>query len=206
MLSKVNRVLATDARGALNSFLDRSSLIWVQKVSTFLMRLEMKRRGITYGKHVSFWGRTYFRRKYRSSIVIGNNCRFRSHLLSNYIGLNRPCLVATMARGAEVSIGDGTGLSGTVICAASSIRIGKNVLCGGNTLITDFDWHEVTGVRNEPAPIIIEDRVWLGVNVTILKGVTIGTESVVGANSTVCRSIPPRCIAAGNPCKVLRKI
>ena len=55
-------------------------------------------------------------------------------------------------------------------------------------------------------PITVEDNVWLGGDVTILPGVTIGHDSVIGAGSVVTKSIPPGVVAAGNPCKVIRKI
>ena len=55
-------------------------------------------------------------------------------------------------------------------------------------------------------PITVEDNVWLGGDVTILPGVTIGHDSVIGAGSVVTKSIPPGVVAAGNPCKIIRKI
>ena len=55
-------------------------------------------------------------------------------------------------------------------------------------------------------PITVEDNVWLGGDVTILPGVTIGHDSVSGAGSVVTKSIPPGVVAAGNPCKIIRKI
>ena len=54
--------------------------------------------------------------------------------------------------------------------------------------------------------VIIESDVWIGCNVTILKGVTIGENSVIGAGSVVSGSIPANCIAAGNPCKVIKQL
>ena len=55
-------------------------------------------------------------------------------------------------------------------------------------------------------PITIEENVWLGANVTVLPGVTIGKNSVIGAGSIVTKDIPENVIAVGNPCKVLREI
>ena len=55
-------------------------------------------------------------------------------------------------------------------------------------------------------PIIIEDNVWLGINSSVLKGVTIGKNSVIGAGSVVTKNIPANVIAAGNPCRVIKKI
>lgn len=56
------------------------------------------------------------------------------------------------------------------------------------------------------APIVIEDDVLIGTRCIILKGVTIGARSVIGGGSVVTKSIPPDCIAAGNPCKVIKFI
>ena len=56
------------------------------------------------------------------------------------------------------------------------------------------------------APITIEDDVWIGAHSIILEGVTIGARSVIGAGSVVTKSIPADCIAAGNPCRVIRML
>lgn len=56
------------------------------------------------------------------------------------------------------------------------------------------------------SPIIIEDDVWIGADVTILPGVRIGKGSVIGAKSVVTKDIPSNVIAAGNPCQILRAI
>ena len=55
------------------------------------------------------------------------------------------------------------------------------------------------------APVIIENHVWIGKNVTILKGVTIGEGAIIGAGSVVSKSIPPHCLAVGNPAKVIKE-
>jgi len=78
-------------------------------------------------------------------------------------------------------------------------------------MIIDTDFHHSDpGKRYEneniPArPIIIEDNVFIGTNCMILKGITIGKSSVIGANSVVFTSIPENSIAIGNPCKVIIK-
>lgn len=56
------------------------------------------------------------------------------------------------------------------------------------------------------APVVIEDDVWVGAHCIILKGVTIGARSVIGAGSVVTKSIPADCVAAGNPCKVIKNL
>jgi acetyltransferase-like isoleucine patch superfamily enzyme len=141
-----------------------------------------------------------------TEIKIGSGATFLSKATSNLIGINRPCILSTNNTGAKIIIGDNCGFSGTVIGAFELIKIGNNVRCGANTLITDSDWHLDDPRSGEPKSIYIEDNVWLGVNAVILKGVRIGANSVIGANSLVTKDIPANVIAAGNPCKVVRII
>jgi len=56
------------------------------------------------------------------------------------------------------------------------------------------------------APVVIGDNVFIGMNCIILKGVTLGTGSVMSAGSIITKAMPPRVIAAGNPAKVLRQL
>ena len=70
----------------------------------------------------------------------------------------------------------------------------------------DNDQHDVVTHTQLPQshPVVIEDHVWIGSKVVILPGVRIGTRAVIGAGSIVTEDIPPRCVAAGNPARVLR--
>ena len=87
---------------------------------------------------------------------------------------------------------------------------------GVNCVISDTDFHSISYlIRRNPVedkyahkslPVVIEDDVWLGMNVTVLKGVTIGSGSVVAAGSVVVKDIPPHSLAAGNPAKVIKAI
>ena len=92
------------------------------------------------------------------------------------------------------------------IWASTSVVLGNNVRCGANTLIMDTDAHTDDYRAGKDAPIIIEDNVWLGMNVTVLKGVCIGENSLIGAGSIVTRDIPANVVAAGIPCRVVKSI
>ena len=107
---------------------------------------------------------------------------------------------------AIIKIGNNCGFSGTSISAFKSISIGDNVKCGANTFIMDSDWHPEDYRSGLSSPVIIEDNVWLGLNVVVLKGVKVGANSVIGANSVVTKSIPANVVAAGNPCKIIRSL
>jgi acetyltransferase-like isoleucine patch superfamily enzyme len=143
---------------------------------------------------------------------IGKGCEFRSARWSNLVGVNRPCILSTMLEGALLEIGDGCGFSGTTIGCAARVILGRRVMCGANTTITDTDWHPIhwkpraEGLTGNIASVEIGDDVWLGMSSMVLKGVTIGRRTVVGAGSIVSRSLPEGVIAAGVPAVVIRKL
>ena len=94
----------------------------------------------------------------------------------------------------------------TIIDASERIEIGANAMIGPFCYITDHD--HVIGSADAliGKPTRIGERCWLGAHVTVLKGVTIGDDTVVGAGSVVTKSLPARVIAVGNPARVLREI
>ena len=155
---------------------------------------------------VFFNGFALFARHKRSIIEIDKNCRFNNRATSNLIGINHKCIISTLSEDAVIKIGKNCGFSGTTIGCAKSIILGNNVRCGANTLITDTDWHQDDPRSRNPKPIIIEDNVWLGYGVIVLKGVTIGKNSLIGAGSVVVKSVSANSIAAGNPCRVINTI
>lgn len=116
--------------------------------------------------------------------------------------------------GATVAIGSGTWINNGFNCIAehSSITIGAHCLVGANVEILDSDFHGLkVGERSmsKPewaAPVVLEDRVFIGSNVRILKGVRIGAGSVIANSSVVISDIPPMVVAAGVPAKVIRSI
>lgn len=165
----------------------------------------MRFSGADMGKAVKFYGNPYIQKAGSGYLHIGDSCSFRSTATSNLIGINRPCIISVHPN-ARLTIGKGCGFSGTVIGCFSEIVLKEGVRCGANTLITDSDWHLEDPRSGTPRPITIEENVWLGVNVTVMKGVTIGKNSVIGAGSVVTKDIPANVIAAGNPCKVLKPI
>jgi acetyltransferase-like isoleucine patch superfamily enzyme len=115
---------------------------------------------------------------------------------------------------ARISIGEGTWINNgfSAIAEHTSIMIGRRVLIGTNVEIYDSDFHGIrvddrNNSRAEWAkPVIVEDDVFLGSNVRVLKGVTIGRGAVIGNSSVVVKDIPPGVIAVGNPARVLTEI
>ncbi|GAB2836949.1 maltose O-acetyltransferase [Lentzea nigeriaca] len=98
-----------------------------------------------------------------------------------------------------------------ILMDCATITIGDDVSIGPRTqLLTalhPIEDHEARRQRFETAaPITIGDNVWLGGGVIVCAGVTIGDNAVIGAGSVVTRDIPPRVLAVGNPCRVVREL
>jgi len=111
-----------------------------------------------------------------------------------------------LGEGAEITIGPNCGFSGTTFVCLEKITIGKNVRCGPNTSIIDTDGHTDDPRAGVNKPILIEDGVWLGANVSVYRGVTIGENTFVAASSMVTRSFPPNTFVAGSPARLYKKI
>jgi maltose O-acetyltransferase len=122
--------------------------------------------------------------------------------------------------GFNIEIGDDSFINtNATLLDTYPIRIGAGVQIGPNCAFypvghpiksserTIRNAHgERTGHVTSGAPIIVEDDVWIGGNVVVLPGVTIGARSMIGAGSVVTKSVPPDVFAAGNPCRVIRQL
>ncbi|QHC56859.1 sugar O-acetyltransferase [Rathayibacter tanaceti] len=88
------------------------------------------------------------------------------------------------------------------------ITIGDDCLLGHNTVIATLQ-HGLAPARRAdllPSPVVLGRSVWLGANVTILPGVVIGDNAVIGAGSVVTRDVPANAIAVGSPARVVRRL
>jgi acetyltransferase-like isoleucine patch superfamily enzyme len=97
---------------------------------------------------------------------------------------------------------------GVDIGVVDNIFIGAKSLIGNDSIIYDNDWHRLDGLEGKvpSKPTRIGRGAWLGARVVVLKGVTIGENTVVAANSTVTHDLPDSVLAGGNPAKVIRSI
>ncbi|WP_045412635.1 DapH/DapD/GlmU-related protein [Vibrio owensii] len=123
------------------------------------------------------------------------------------------CVAINNSNYGLIKIGDNCVLQGTSICSYESVSIGDRVIFGPNVVIMDCSGHAIEQRGNSTelerlkiAPVRIGDDVWIGYGVIILPGVSIGSRTVIGAGSVVCKDIPDDCVAAGNPCIVKNKI
>jgi len=144
---------------------------------------------------------------------VGAGFRMNNGLHHNIIGRQQRCYFVVSG---NLEIGNNVGMSATAIVCMQRIKIGDGVRIGGNTVIYDTDFHSLDSVeRLRPVedkskvgtkPVVIKKNVFIGAHSTILKGVTIGENSIIGAGSLVCKDIPPNQIWAGNPVKFIRSI
>lgn len=117
--------------------------------------------------------------------------------------------------GATLIIGSNTGITNTIIQCHDKIIIGNKVKIGAGTMIFDTDFHSLDWrdrndgsdiEKRKKSPVIIEDLAFIGAHCIILKGVTIGEKSIIGAGSVVSRNVPSGEIWAGNPAKFIKII
>lgn len=113
----------------------------------------------------------------------------------------------------QILIGASARIEGAAFSAAepnARIIMGKNCLLAYDIDIRTTDSHSILDVGtkerlNHAKDVIIEDHVWIGACAKILKGVSIGRDSVIGLGSVVTKSIPCNCVVAGNPAKVIKE-
>lgn len=194
----------------LIKFLNLPSTLRI-KLYPHINRLILKANGAVFGKNLQIPGKVSWLIE-GSKLNIGDNFYLSSGNGVNHIASNLQADVY-VEPGAALTIGNNVGMSSTRLWIHESVRIGNNVKIGGCVLITDTDAHPMDYVvrrsSNEgtkSAPVVIEDDVWVGAHCIILKGVTIGARSIIGAGSVVTNSIPVDCVAAGNPCRVIKSL
>lgn len=111
--------------------------------------------------------------------------------------------------GKPVTIGENCFIQqACTIFGRGGIRIGNGVFIGPKCNLITINHNPAPDRRSETygRPIVIEDKVWIGINSTVLPGVKIGYGAIVGAQSVVTHDVPPMTVVAGNPAKFIKKI
>jgi len=171
--------------------------------------------GVKNGEGVRFYGLPVVSLAPDSSIELGSRVVLCSHPHYTALGVARPVVLRTLAPGAVIRVGSDVGISGGVICAAVSVEIGNQCLFGADVQITDTDFHPLAAKNRRfekrleyisNAAVVIEDNVFLGAGVRVLKGVRIGRNTVVGAGSIVVRDLPSDVVAVGVPARIVNNL
>jgi maltose O-acetyltransferase len=175
---------------------------------TFFWLGRAMRKHLDVGKHVLF--NVPVRGDGAGTLMIGSHNSF-GYRPAFRLGTGEILLQARHPNGI-ITIGEANVFNNNVsIVSNEQITIGDKCQIGDLVTIYDCDFHEINpATRNRSCgktkPVCIGNNVWLGSRVMVLKGVTIGDNSVIAAASVVTKSIPANCIAAGNPAKVIRFI
>lgn len=146
----------------------------------------------------------------KSDIIVENNVQFLPG-----------CILKSSYHG-KIILREYCRLQNTEIQCVDNVEIGKFVAIGPNVVISDNNNHPInpnfrkfmrttphtsdarSWIHADHAPVKIGENCWIGQNARIQKGVTIGDNSIIAANSVVTKSVPANCIAAGNPAKVVK--
>jgi acetyltransferase-like isoleucine patch superfamily enzyme len=145
--------------------------------------------------------------------------------LGDYVSCYAGCSFSLGQKG-RATVGDFTLMNGALVMAEELIEIGSYCLISWNVGIADSDFHPIDPAQRRidahalapyykdrpprppirTAPVRIADNVWIGMNAVILKGVTIGENSVVAAGSVVSKNVAPNTVVAGNPAVVVKEL
>ncbi|MEO8665027.1 MAG: acyltransferase [Ignavibacteria bacterium] len=214
-LFKYNEKLKFDTGNDNYYQLFKDGLLHFSKVITYITspfaKLILNLNGVRYGKNVRVFGIPRIENK--GSITLGNEMR----LISAKCGYNSGNLTGgvflrTSSVGKIIS-GDEVYLNGTAIISELEVRLGSRIMIGANTVIMDTNSHNVPYLNRlrrwdkiMRKPVVIEDDVWIGANCFILKGVTVGKGSIIGAGSVVNNDVKPFSVYAGNPAVFVKEI
>lgn len=185
-----------------------------RKIWILVNRFRFKRVGIQFGQGMRVCDFIRLKMGRSARVTIGKNFAFSS---GNYNPLSRNIEGAIeLEANAQISIGNNVGISASCLWIFDYLSIGDNTKIGADCILLDSDAHSLdymnrrNGKIDRPnakkAGITIGNDVLIGTRSIILKGVEIGDRTIIGSGSVVTKSIPADCIAAGNPCKVIKNI
>lgn len=186
---------------------------FIRHIYVYYNLIKIKISGACVGNNCRIFQSFYVLIKKGGLCNIGNNFTLQSGSCFNPLVRGSKASIYVGAEG-KLTIGNDTGISASCIWCVDNISIGNHVDIGANCVIIDNDAHSLDyrlrrdsykDISNSK-PIVIEDDVLIGTNCIILKGVKIGSRSVIGAGSVVTGDIPTDCIAVGNPCKIIKTL
>lgn len=143
-------------------------------------------------------------------VVFGFNVNFG--VINSPFFYNSYSYLEARTQNAIITFGDNVHINNAFsMISEKRITIGNCVLIGYNCQIVDSDFHDLTKNKRQqtdpfPKEVIIADNVFIGNNVTILKGVSIGENSVVASGSVVTKTFPENVIIGGVPAKIIREL
>jgi len=209
----LERIRSRSLRRIVRGVATHAFMAMARFASVAVFRAQCWLHQIECGRDLEIFGRVIIRTG-DGKIVIGNRVVFvSSSWRSTPSGVAHPVRLRTFMPTARIIFEDGSGMSGGSVTARSrTIRIGRNTLIGPDCMFVDSDFHIAWPPEDRnrfattdlDADISVGDNVWFGARCIVLKGVTIGDNSVIAAGSVVTKDVPSNALAGGNPARVLK--
>lgn len=189
----------------------RISKMLITPINTIFNWVLLRINQVEYASTVRISGRLRVRN--RGQLRIGESVIITSDFDNNPVG-GGSVTALYVSPGGRIEIGAGSSLSNVIIFCQEKIEIGKEVMLGGGVQVYDSNFHSTRYIyrvsRPDPdivtKPVMIEDGAFIGTGSLIMKGVTIGSKSVIAAGSVVVTPVPSNEIWGGNPAKFIKKI
>jgi acetyltransferase-like isoleucine patch superfamily enzyme len=183
--------------------------LFIGKISILINKMIYMNRFLI-GKNYKVWGNLRLIIDGQGKIIIGDDFHAVSSKSRSYYALFSPCHLTSL-HGGIIELGKHVGLNGNIIASRKKIFIGNDTMIGPNTIIMDHNGHKIKAInrwleKDHPKEIYIGENCWIGMNCIILKGVTIGNNTVIGAGSIVRNNCDSDSIYAGNPAVKIRNI
>lgn len=192
---------------------------FIYKIRRFLLPILSKNK-IVFGQNLKILGSLpIFKIPQNGQIILGDNVVLNSDFINSNTSLTTKVKFVTGFNG-KIKIGNNCDLNGVCFVSYDELEIGDYCQFASSSIISDTDFHPIDPIfrlaqmKGEEFPfssvnkkkIKIGNNVWVGWGAIILKGVTIGDNSIIAAGAVVVSNIPPNSIAAGNPAKVVKSI
>lgn len=180
----------------------------LKRFYTFILK---RRQGIVLGRDCTIDIKSNISILYGGEVRLGNNVTLRSNKKNYHAGMPFPTTLFVDRKDANIQIGNNVRINGAYIHAQKSITIEDNCVIASGVNIIDANGHELysndrTIGRDKPKEIVIGNNVWIGLNSIILKGTTIGDNSVVAAGSVVKGDFPANLLIQGNPAVISKSL
>jgi maltose O-acetyltransferase len=176
-----------------------------QKVARFISKMFVGYYKLLYGDRVKFGKEVLinhrFKLKGQGRLTVANGCNLWAHEEANKIFF--------YSNKAEITIGEGSRLNGTTIHCLEKVSLGNNCL-SGSAIIMDTDFHEFRNPdhilynNSKSKAVTVGNNVWLCGQCVLLKGSSVGDNSVVGFRAVVTKNFPGDAVIAGNPARIVK--
>lgn len=177
-------------------------------------RLYLHAWGVKFGPGLRMQSVPVCYRHPKGQITLGSSVAIINTMRENLAGVTHPTVLVCAGEGAILAIGNHVGISGAVLYCSTNVTIEDHVQIGAGVRIYDTDFHPIDALQRRHniveavprAAVHIGHDVWIGACAMVLKGVTIGANSVIAAGAVVVRDVPPNSVVAGVPARVVRRL